>query len=104
MRRSTLVGVIPSGRPAVEVRTGAAHPYRQAKWRYRCSLPVYQNLSGDVTSARQTRQDLASVVKEPEELIPWPAMLGPARPAQQPVGSSPGVAPTSAYPALPPPQ
>src|SRR5258708_3390269 len=100
IRRSTLVGVIPSGRPAVEVRTGAAHPYRQAKWRYRCSLPVYQNLSGDVTSARQTRQDLASVVKEPEELIPWSAMLGAARAAQQAVGSSQGGAPRAGYAGL----
>src|SRR6266849_4450355 len=32
------------------------------------SLPVYQNLSGDVTSDWQTRQDLASLVKGTEEL------------------------------------
>src|SRR5258708_30382437 len=88
IRRSTRVGVIPSGRPAVEVRTGAANPYRQVKWRHRCSLPVYQNLSGDVTSARQTRQDLAWLVKGPEGSIPRSAMLGAARPAQRAVGSS----------------
>src|SRR5260370_18192079 len=33
------------------------------------SLPVYQNLSSDVTSHWQTRQDLASFVKGTEELI-----------------------------------
>jgi hypothetical protein len=32
------------------------------------SLPVYQNLSGDVTSDWQTRQDLALLVKGTEGL------------------------------------
>src|ERR1700687_276487 len=33
------------------------------------SLPVYQNLSSDVTSDWQTRQDLALLVKGTEELV-----------------------------------
>src|SRR5260370_6661564 len=57
------------GGPADRGGCGAPYEVRLDWPSHRCSLPVYQNLSGDVTTARQTRQDLASLVKGTEELI-----------------------------------
>src|SRR4029077_11370966 len=56
-------------RPSNPSRTrGAIRKLFRAAVNVSRSLPVYQNLSGDVTSHWQTRQDLASLVKGTEEL------------------------------------
>src|ERR1700694_5982915 len=69
-------------RPRPASRAGCVAPSAgQLDWASTCSLPVYQNLSGDVTSDRQTRQDLAPAMKEAEELIRESVMLAPRGPA-----------------------
>src|SRR5258708_3429781 len=86
IRASTWLGVNGSRHPANAGRNLSGPSCRQAPWRNRCSLPVYQNLSGDVTSAWQTRQDLASHVKETEELVVTLLVLAPGGPASGPQG------------------
>src|SRR5258706_1397360 len=91
--RVTTQNSLPSWLPLYAIHATTARPSNPSKTRGAirrstrlgisvsvCSVPVYQNLSGDVTSARQTRQDLAAFVKETEELIRQSAMLAPRGP------------------------